>query len=573
MTMELRIHSSYLSLISPMKSNFYSLLIIFGFFSKQILAVPTDQSFAFDALNRVTAAASNNYIYDTAGNLLQITGVVGSPEIVVEQPVGVDLEAGGSEVNFDGVPLGTGSPAVTVTIRNLGTADLIGLALTKSGSNAGDFAVSGPAITTLTPGGSTTFNVTFSPLAVGTRVALLHIASNDADENPFIIGLRGSGLANTVYSTTGSTSGRPLWNRPNHNGDLPPASLSSAATAVPYEVLSFTVDTSGDYAFLSTTTSPAGWDNYLFLYLAFSPSSPLVNGLIGNDDFPDVGVSGFSYGLTAGATYTLVTTGYSNSSSGAYSLKISGPGTVTPQGGSPFIVVEQPSGTPLTDGVSVVNLGGSIVGGSTTRSFVVRNSGSGNLTGLALNIDGDHPGDFTLSSMVPTLDPSASTGFTVMFSPGSLGARTAQLHLVSNDSARSPFDIALTGEGLTEQQGWRQLYFGFSGNTGNAADTYDFDKDGLANLLEYGFGSNPTVSSTAQIPQWQRSGGEMVVSFTQPAGVTGVTYSAEWSTSLVSTSWSGAGVVHYYNSGVGSHTFTVPAAGTRVFVRLKVTSP
>ena len=324
---------------------------------------------------------------------------------------------------------------------------------------------------------------------------------------------------------------------------------------------------------MTTTTSPAGWDNYLFLYLAFSPSSPLVNGLIGNDDFPDVGVSGFSYGLTAGATYTLVTTGYSNSSSGAYSLQISGPGTVTPQGGSPFIVVEQPSGTPLTDGVSVVNLGGSIVGGSTTRSFVVRNSGSGNLTGLALNIDGDHPGDFTLSSMVPTLDPSASTGFTVMFSPGSLGARTAQLHLVSNDSARSPFDIALTGEGLTEQQGWRQLYFGFSGNTGNAADTYDFDKDGLANLLEYGFGSNPTVSSTAQIPQWQRSGGEMVVSFTQPAGVTGVTYSAEWSTSLVSTSWSGAGVVHYYNSGVGSHTFTVPAAGTRVFVRLKVTSP
>ena len=32
---------------------------------------------------------------------------------------------------------------------------------------------------------------------------------------------------------------------------------------------------------------------------------------------------------------------------------------------------------------------------------------------------------------------------------------------------------------------WRMLYFNISTNTGNAANNFDFDKDGLVNLIEY----------------------------------------------------------------------------------------
>ena len=39
---------------------------------------------------------------------------------------------------------------------------------------------------------------------------------------------------------------------------------------------------------------------------------------------------------------------------------------------------------------------------------------------------------------------------------------------------------------------WRQTHFGSPANTSNGADLFDFDGDGLVNLLEYAFGQNPT---------------------------------------------------------------------------------
>jgi hypothetical protein len=43
------------------------------------------------------------------------------------------------------------------------------------------------------PGASATFTVTFKPSATGARTASIRIASNDRDENPFIINLAGEG--------------------------------------------------------------------------------------------------------------------------------------------------------------------------------------------------------------------------------------------------------------------------------------------------------------------------------------------------------------------------------------------
>jgi hypothetical protein len=84
-------------------------------------------------------------------------------------------------------------------IRNVGVANLLNLGLTKTGSHAADFLLGSLATTTLAPGESTTFTVTFAPGAgaSGARTASLQVASNDVDENPFDIALSG-----TAYSTT-----------------------------------------------------------------------------------------------------------------------------------------------------------------------------------------------------------------------------------------------------------------------------------------------------------------------------------------------------------------------------------
>lgn len=117
---------------------------------------------------------------------------------------------------------------------------------------------------------------------------------------------------------------------------------------------------------------------------------------------------------------------------------------------------------------------------------------------------------------------------------------------------------------------WRQNYFGTTENTGNAADAFDFDKDGLANLIEFAFGLNPTQNSAGLLPQPQNAGATMVTAFDQPAGITGITYTAEKSATLLPGSWTPIA-----DTGAGSqHIFSVPVIpGEKMFVRLKVTNP
>lgn len=117
---------------------------------------------------------------------------------------------------------------------------------------------------------------------------------------------------------------------------------------------------------------------------------------------------------------------------------------------------------------------------------------------------------------------------------------------------------------------WRQQYFQTFSNTGNAADTSDPDNDGLVNLAEYAFGLDPTRGGPLALPQPLFNAGVFGVSFTEPAGVSGITYQAEWSASLTGGSWTPVP-----DTGAGeTHTFHVSAAGhPKLFMRYVVTSP
>lgn len=116
-----------------------------------------------------------------------------SPDIAVEQPAGSSMVDGTAKRSFGTVTVGE-SAVRTFTIRNEGTAKLKGISITTNGANAADFTAEPPAGSILKPGASTTFKVTFSPKAAGTRSAAIHIASNDPDEKPFDIQLGGEGV-------------------------------------------------------------------------------------------------------------------------------------------------------------------------------------------------------------------------------------------------------------------------------------------------------------------------------------------------------------------------------------------
>jgi hypothetical protein len=123
----------------------------------------------------------------------------------------------------------------------------------------------------------------------------------------------------TTIVYDGTTVGSPVWNRPIADDDSPPTELSGLGTAVSYSYQFFQVDMAGDYSFQSTVTVPNNWDNYTFLYIgAFNSNIPFANILIGNDDNPQIGTSGFKYRLEANTQYTFVTTGFDNDDFGSF---------------------------------------------------------------------------------------------------------------------------------------------------------------------------------------------------------------------------------------------------------------
>jgi hypothetical protein len=125
---------------------------------------------------------------------------------------------------------------------------------------------------------------------------------------------------------SGPTVGAPTWIRPNENGPNPPTSVSN--NTVNYSSFGFTVSAAASYVFQST----ASFDNYTFLYKnAFNPTfgNELNNIIIGNDDNPSIGLSGFTTALNPGTNYYFVTTGFESGNVGTFSNSITGAGNIS----------------------------------------------------------------------------------------------------------------------------------------------------------------------------------------------------------------------------------------------------
>lgn len=112
------------------------------------------------------------------------------------------------------------------------------------------------------------------------------------------------------------------------------------------------------------------------------------------------------------------------------------------------ISVKLTGGAEQTDGSSTVTFGAKLLAAQEVRSFTITNDGAEDLTGLALNVTGAQASEFVAADLgATTLAPSASTTFTVTFTPTASGARAATLRITSNDANENPFDINLTGTG------------------------------------------------------------------------------------------------------------------------------
>ncbi len=117
------------------------------------------------------------------------------------------------------------------------------------------------------------------------------------------------------------------------------------------------------------------------------------------------------------------------------------------------ISVEEPVGTSLKDGKSTSAFGNVVVKSPVVKTYTIRNLGKKALMGLAVSRDGANAGDFTVTKPLKTsLALGKTTTFQVTFKPSVAGSREAALRIKSNDADESPFDITLTGKGVTAKK-------------------------------------------------------------------------------------------------------------------------
>lgn len=130
------------------------------------------------------------------GPEINLRGATGGTQNIVSGSI---VASGLNNTLFAGQAIGA-SQMKDFRIQNLGTANLIlngntAPYVTIGGFHPGDFTITQPASGTITPGNFIDFQITFSPQGAGIRTAIISIANNDSDENPYTFLVQGNGLA------------------------------------------------------------------------------------------------------------------------------------------------------------------------------------------------------------------------------------------------------------------------------------------------------------------------------------------------------------------------------------------
>jgi hypothetical protein len=160
-------------------------------------------------ISGLTTMATSTTNEISAGNRnreININGLTGGTNNIVS---GSTTANGLNNTLFAATNLGS-SVTKDYEIQNLGIAalNLTGTPIVSiGGANPGDFVVTTVPSTPIIGGSSTSFITTFSPTYAGIRTAIVSIANNDSDENPYTFLIQGNGTCPTTTNTISPISG------------------------------------------------------------------------------------------------------------------------------------------------------------------------------------------------------------------------------------------------------------------------------------------------------------------------------------------------------------------------------
>ncbi len=181
--------------------------------------------------------------------------------------------------DFGTVNVSSGTVVRTFTVQNTGAGALTlsdSPLVALSGANAGDFTVTTQPASSVAANGSTTFQITFDPNAVGVRTATVTIANTDSDEGSYTFVIQGTGTAAPEIDVQGNsvsiTSGDSTPSTTDHS-DFGSVNVSSSTV-----VRTFTVQNSGTGALSISTPTLSGTHAGDFAITSAPAASVAANG-------------------------------------------------------------------------------------------------------------------------------------------------------------------------------------------------------------------------------------------------------------------------------------------------------
>lgn len=297
-------------------------------------------------------------------------------------------------VAFGNQTANTTSTATPVTLTNSGTASLLISGITASG----DFGftttcpISTPPIGT---GASCVINITFSPLTVAVLTGSITITSN-APGSPHTISLTGTGVGTAI----------PV--------------LTLAATSVGFP--STVVGTSSGYQTFQLTNSGLATLTFSAISVA-GPFSRLTGAAVPLN-------CGASLAPSASCQIWLAFNPvFIGSGTGQLSITHNAAGSPTLV---PLLGIGIPLPAPQISVITGLAFGDQVINTPATQTLDIANTGTATLNIASINLTGADAGSYRLAGSCPSVAAGAACTLTVTFVPAAVGAKTAQLTIVSN---------------------------------------------------------------------------------------------------------------------------------------------
>jgi outer membrane protein OmpA-like peptidoglycan-associated protein len=333
------------------------------------------------------------------------------------------------EIDFAGVAVTAGTSTQSFTVTNEGTATLNVDDIVESGAHGADFSftTSEPLPAALAPDDILTVMVTFNPTAEGIRTATLTVEGDAPGDLTDTVDLTGTGQVRRI-----TTSADLVFTAVSGSSDVDTIVVGNSGQ-IPLSLQSAAITGGSWFTFTnSPQASCAGSQS-----CDYSPDISInasATRNVGIQCVPPTGASGMQ---TATVTFT-------SNSDGTGSDNTVG---LTCTASKPDIALS----------VAAFDFPNTNVGSNTTTTAIaVMNTGGAPLI-FDITFTGANPGDFTyvnpqcVAVTSPcTINPGGMRTFTVRFTPGADGARSADMNFNSNDQdpGDATVQVELTGTGL-----------------------------------------------------------------------------------------------------------------------------